>query len=473
MISLDVNPKILVVGDLMVDHYLWGSCSRVSPEAPVQIIDIDHDNSVLGGAGNVLKNLKALGAQADVISVIGDCPIAYELKMLTEEIQITSDYIFTQKNRKTSKKSRIIATQQQVIRFDQESCDDIDIASHKLILKTFSKILSNYDLVLLSDYGKGVLTPNLTKSIIEIANNSNKKVLVDPKGSDFSKYKGAYLLTPNLKEASEAFKMGINDEKSLLNAISSIKKELELNFSLITMSEKGIALYDEYLRIHPTSAREVYDVTGAGDTVLAALGVAIACNMNIDSAVDFANLAAGVVVSKIGSATATIEEINQYESKLNSLDNNSKIRSLDEIKIISSEFKSKEKKIVFTNGCFDILHLGHISYLKEAKKLGDILIVGLNSDNSVRELKGNSRPINNEHDRALILAALGVVDFVVIFEEDNPGNLIKSIKPDFLVKGGDYKNKYIIGTEFANEIKIVEFLAGRSSSLIIDKIKQG
>ncbi len=263
MINFESKPKILVIGDLMVDHYLWGKCSRVSPEAPVQIIDIDNDSSVLGGAGNVLKNLKALGAEADVISVIGDCPIANELKLLTQEIKIKTDYIFTQKNRKTSKKSRIIATQQQVIRFDQESCDDIDSQSQSLVLKTFTKIISKYDLVLLSDYGKGVLTSSLTKSIIEVANSFKKKVLIDPKGSDFSKYKGAYLLTPNLKEASEAAQTIIYDQKSLLNAISSIKKDLDLSFSLITMSEKGIALYDESLRIHPTSAREVYDVTGS------------------------------------------------------------------------------------------------------------------------------------------------------------------------------------------------------------------
>jgi len=466
------SPKLLVIGDLMIDHYLWGSCERVSPEAPVQIIDIHHESIVLGGAGNVINNLKKLGAAVDVISVIGDCDISDELITLISDIDIEKKYLFTQKKRVPSKKSRIIASQQQVVRFDRESSDDININSEDNIIRTYNRIIENYDVILLSDYGKGVLTDRLTRSLIKIAKKYNKKVLIDPKGVDYSKYKGAYALTPNKKEASEATKINIQDANSLNNAIIRLKSLCNLEVSLITLSENGIALFDDNFRIYPTSVKEVFDVTGAGDTVLASLGFAIACGLSIDEAIKFSNLAAGVVVGKIGSATASINEIIEYESSINKSTSDKHIKTFDEITELIAELKTKDKKIVFTNGCFDLLHAGHISFLEAAKTFGDTLVLGLNSDQSVKKLKGNERPINSQEDRAYILAALEVVDYVVIFNEDTPYELIKSIKPDTLVKGADYKGKKIVGQDIVNELKLVKFIDGKSSTQTIEKIKQ-
>ena len=469
------SPKLLVIGDLMVDHYLWGSCDRISPEAPVQVVSVDSESTVLGGSGNVINNLKALGAQVDVISVIGNCKISDELKVLLNDINVNSEYLITQKDRITSKKSRIIASQQQVVRYDRESTDEISTKSQTTILNTFKKIITNYDAVLLSDYGKGVLTSDLTQSLIAIANDNNKKVLVDPKGLDYSKYKGAYLLTPNKKEASEATNINIKDDKSLTQAITQLKTKCDLDISLITLSEQGVAIYDDHddeLRIHPTVAREVFDVTGAGDTVLASLGFALSCGLDIDNSVEFANLAAGVVVGKIGSATATLNEIIEYESSLNKSTSDEHIKTLDEIIALSTELKSRDKKIVFTNGCFDLLHAGHVRYLETAKSFGDMLILGLNSDRSVTALKGKGRPINTQLDRAYILAALEAVDYVVIFDEDTPYDLIKAIKPHVLVKGGDYEGQDVVGQDIADELKLVQFVDGKSTTKTIEKIQQ-
>jgi len=456
----------------MIDHYLWGSCERISPEAPVQVVNVERESSVLGGAGNVINNLRALGAQVDVISVIGGCEISEELKALLTDISVDTQYLITQKDRVTSKKSRIIASQQQVVRYDRESTNEISSESQQSIVTSFEKIVTNYDAVLISDYGKGVLTKELTTSLIAIANENNKKVLVDPKGLDYSKYKGAFLLTPNKKEASEATKVDIKDDASLTQAITQLKKQCDLDVSLITLSEQGVAIYDDKLRTHPTVAREVFDVTGAGDTVLASLGFALACAYEIDDSVEFANLAAGVVVGKIGSATATLNEIIEYESSLNKSTSDEHIKTLSEIAILSKELKARGKNIIFTNGCFDILHAGHVRYLETAKSYGDVLILGLNSDRSVTTLKGEGRPINIQMDRAYILAALEAVDYVVVFDEDTPYDLIKAIKPHVLVKGGDYKGKEVVGQDIADELKLVQFVDGKSTTKTIEKIQK-
>jgi D-beta-D-heptose 7-phosphate kinase/D-beta-D-heptose 1-phosphate adenosyltransferase len=465
------TPKILVIGDLMIDHYLWGSSERISPEAPVPVVNIDSESTVLGGAGNVINNLNALGAVVDVISVIGEYEASKELKDLLCNIKIDTQYLITQTNRVTSKKSRIIAAQQQVARYDLESTSEINNKSQIAILSVFKKIVNNYDVILLSDYGKGVLTFELTQSLIAVANENKKKLLVDPKGLDYSKYRGAYLLTPNKKEAGEATNLVIQDNKSLAQAIKMLKKQCNLEVSLITLSDQGVAVFDDELRIHPTVAIEVFDVTGAGDTILASLGFALSCNYNIDQAVKFANLASGVVVGKIGSATATLNEIIEYESSLNKSTSDEHIKTWDEISSIISELKNNDKKIVFTNGCFDILHIGHVKYLEKAKNFGDILILGLNSDDSTHRLKGKNRPINSQDDRAYILASLEVVDYVVIFNEDTPLDLIKLIKPDVLVKGGDYEDKEVVGQDIAKELKLVQFIDAKSTSNMIKKIR--
>lgn len=469
----DKQPHILVIGDLMIDHYLWGSCERISPEAPVQVVTIEKETSILGGAGNVVHNLSALGANIDVMSVVGDDKNAQELRTLLQALSLKNTYLYTQTGRHTSKKSRIIASQQQVVRYDKESTEDIPPDIQEKMLDTLAHTINTYDSILLSDYGKGVLTTTFTENIIALANKADVKVLVDPKGTDYSKYRGAYLLTPNKKEAMVASGISINDTKSLQQAISMLHKTCQLCVSLITLSEDGIAIYDDTLRVFPTVAREVYDVTGAGDTVLASLGFSLSVGYDIDNAVKFANLAAGVVVGKIGSATATLNEIIEYESILNKSTSDSHIKTLDEVTLLSKELKKRGKRIVFTNGCFDILHIGHVKYLEEAKSYGDVLIVGLNSDESVRRLKGDSRPVNTEDDRAYILASLEAVDYVVKFNDDTPYTLIKAVQPHILVKGGDYEGKEVIGQDIADELRLVQFIDGKSTTKTIEKIKKG
>ncbi len=465
-------PKILVIGDLIVDHYLWGSSDRISPEAPVLVVSINNESRVLGGAGNVINNLKALNAKVDVMSVVGECGVSTELKSLLNEIEIDTQYLTTEPKRISSKKTRIIAAQQQVVRYDQENSEEISKASQKTLLSNFRKRITDYDCVLLSDYGKGVLTNELTQQLIKTAKQHSVKILVDPKGLDYAKYKGAYLLTPNKKEASEATGINITDDASLACTIKQLKEEYELDVSLITLSEQGVAIYDGELRNHPTQTREVFDVTGAGDTVLASLGFALSCELDIDEAVKFANLAAGVVVGKIGSATATLNEIIEYESSLNKSTSDAHIKTLNEITALSEELKTRGKKIVFTNGCFDLLHAGHVRYLEASKNFGDVLILGLNSDRSVAALKGVGRPINAQIDRAYILAALEAVDYVVIFDDDTPYDLINAIKPHTLVKGGDYEGQDVVGQDIAQELKLIQFVDGKSTTKTIEKIQQ-
>jgi D-beta-D-heptose 7-phosphate kinase/D-beta-D-heptose 1-phosphate adenosyltransferase len=466
------SPKILVIGDLMIDNYLWGSCNRISPEAPVQVIDIKSQTSVLGGAGNVLNNLKSLGAEVSIMSVIGGCEISDELKVLLEEINIDLGFLVTQKNRITSKKTRIISSQQQVVRYDVESSDSISKLTESKLTELLETNITRFDLIIISDYDKGLLTNSFTQTVIRTATKNNIKVIVDPKGNDYSKYQGAFLLTPNRKEASLATGISIDNQSSLKKALKKLKELCKLEISLITLSDDGIAFLDKKFHLRPTVAKEVYDVTGAGDTVIACLGYSLATKTNINIAVEFANLAAGVVVGKIGSATATFEEIHEYESSLKISGCDENIKNTKEIVKIISNLRKKNISIVFTNGCFDILHLGHIKYLEKARELGDILIVGINSDESIKRIKGDQRPVNSLYDRACLIASLKSVDYVVPFEEDNPEMLIKKIMPDILAKGADYKVEEVIGGKFAKKVVLIDFIDGKSTTKLISKIKE-
>jgi len=465
------EPNILVIGDLMIDHYLWGSCDRISPEAPVQVVDIAKETTVLGGAGNVINNLNTLGAKVSVSSVIGDDENGAELTDMLRNIGVNTQNIVTQEGRKTSKKSRVIAVSQQILRYDKESKNAISQDSVTKILAALENSIASYDVVILSDYGKGVLTDALCQGVIKLAKAQNVKVLVDPKGSDFSKYKGAYLLTPNKKEAMIATQIDISSKESLEEALLKLKNECELDISMITLSEDGIATHDKKVEVFPTVAKEVFDVTGAGDTVIASIAFALSAGMSIQESAAFANLAAGVVVGKIGSATVTLSEIEEYEASLHKSTSDAHIKSFEDIATVVAAAREKGKRVVFTNGCFDILHVGHVKYLQVAKSFGDILIVGLNSDESVSRLKGPTRPVNIAEDRAYLLAALEAVDFVVPFTEDTPYELIRMIAPDVLVKGGDYEGKAVVGTEFAGELKLVDFVDGKSTTQTIQKIQ--
>ena len=465
------TPQIAVIGDIMIDHYIWGKCERISPEAPVQIVEIEKENLILGGAGNVVNNLKILNAKVFLYTVVGDDQEADDIKNLLNKIGVDEDNILREKGRLTTKKSRVMASSQQIVRLDNETREDISQATQKELLDKFASKISSYDVILLSDYAKGILTASLIQQVINLAKKFNKPVLVDPKGSDYGKYTGATLLTPNKKEASRATNIDIVDAPSLKKAGFKLKNELGLQYGIITLSEDGIAIFDKDMEIVPTVSREVFDVTGAGDTVLAALGVAVSSGIDIQEACKFANSAAAVVVAKVGAATVSFEEIEAYHHSLGNTVTDNKIKNFTQIKHISDRLRLQDKKIVFTNGCFDILHTGHAKYLQEAKSYGDVLIIGLNSDASVSRLKGASRPINMEDDRAYVLASLEAVDYVVIFDDDTPYELIKTLQPHVLVKGGDYKGKKIIGEDIADELKLVDFVDGKSTTNIIEKIK--
>ncbi len=463
------SPSILVIGDLMIDHYLWGACERISPEAPVQVVEVEKEESLLGGAGNVLNNLLALGAQVGICSVIGEDENGAFLRKRLREKGIDTGGIVVETKRPTTKKSRVIALHQQIVRVDRESRSEIAPESQRHILEFLREQISRYDAILLSDYAKGVLTPALCRETIALARSAKVPVLVDPKGKRYDKYRGATLITPNKKEASEATGIDLSDDEALRRAGEWLRKELDLEYAVITLSEEGMAIFSKTMHKIPTRAREVYDVTGAGDTVLAALGFALSQGMDILDAARFANSAAAVVVAKVGSAVATLDEIARYEHSLRLGAAGEKIKSIEEVETILSH---RTRKVVFTNGCFDILHAGHVRYLQEARSFGDLLIVGLNSDTSVKRLKGEGRPINPQMDRATVLSALEAVDFVVLFDEDTPYELIRRIRPDVLVKGGDYAGKEVVGSDIAKETRLVQFVEGKSTTSIIERAKR-
>lgn len=464
------TPTLLVVGDLMLDHYLWGACERISPEAPVQVVDIKNETTVLGGAGNVLSNLASLGAKVHVASVIGNDENGNALVEKLRALGISHQSLVRQEGRKTSKKSRVMASHQQVVRFDAESKEPITAQSEAALLTHVQGLLDAVDAVLLSDYGKGVLTPSLTQNLISLTHVRGIPCLVDPKGKDYSKYRGATLITPNRAEAALATNISITDDASLLQAGMKLKNDLDLTYAIITLSEDGMAIFDQNVEKIPTVAREVYDVTGAGDTVLASLGFALACGMNITEAALFATSAAAVVVGKLGSATATLEEIIQYERSLATPSLHEKILTAQALKPLLDAYK--EGTVVFTNGCFDILHAGHVRYLEKAKSFGSVLVVGLNSDASVKRLKGEKRPINPQEDRAFVLSGLNSVDYVVVFDEETPYRLIQELSPDILVKGADYEGKEVVGSDLVKDVRLVEFLEGRSTTQILKKAQQ-
>ncbi|WP_456433612.1 D-glycero-beta-D-manno-heptose-7-phosphate kinase [Nitratifractor sp.] len=464
------SPRLLVVGDLMIDHYLWGKTERISPEAPVPVIDVERETEVLGGAGNVVHNLVALGAKVEVASVIGDDADGERLEQMLVSLGVGTSALLKDPERTTTRKSRVIASHQQVVRFDSENRAPISGENEAALLEKIEALLDGgIDTVLISDYGKGVLTDTLTQGVIARCNDRGIRVMVDPKGRDYSKYRGATAITPNKKEASEATGIAIVDEASLREAGFRLKEELGLERAIITLSEEGMAIFGEEMRLIPTKAREVYDVTGAGDTVIATLGYVRACGGSIDEAARIANAAAAVVVGKLGSATATWYEIAAVEAE-QSGGGEERIVDAERLEAIVRRLRAEGKRIVFTNGCFDILHMGHVKYLNEAAGFGDVLIVGLNSDDSVRRLKGADRPVNPQYDRAYVLAALEAVDYVTIFDEGTPYELIKIVEPDVLVKGGDYEGKEVVGSDIAKEVRLVEFVEGRSTSRIIEKI---
>lgn len=464
-----MKKKIAVVGDFMLDHYFHGEAKRLSPEAPVPVVLVKEEKYLLGGAGNVVRNIKGFGAEVYAFGIIGkDQEGAKIINLLINE-GVFVDNIFQSDSHITTLKSRIVVDGHQIVRVDKEKLVESSLNLQKLVIDNLISIIHEVDVLVISDYGKGMLNDNLLREIINLCNRKGVKVLVDPKGKDFTKYQGAYLVTPNKLEAILATGVEIFDKKTIKTALARLKDILQNENQIITLGSEGIAmLRDEDFSVFPALSKDVIDVTGAGDTVIASLAFQLALGKSLEESIVFSNKAASIVVQKKGSAVVTlgeIEKLSKKDSYMKVFDN------IDDFEEIYNEIRIN-RKVVFTNGCFDILHLGHVKYLKEAKFNGDLLIVGLNSNASVRSIKGPKRPVNDQVDRATILAALEFVDYVVIFNEETPIELLEKIKPDLLVKGGDYDIQNVVGREFAKETILIPFVEGKSTSELIKKIIQ-
>jgi len=469
--------RALVIGDLMLDEYLWGKAERISPEAPVQVVDVIREDLRLGGAGNVVNNLIALGCRVAVCSVIGADDNGTLLCHVFSGMGVDTDAVFEDLERRTGKKTRVLAAHQQIVRIDRESKEQIPASFEDRIIAYLEREGASFQVFVVSDYLKGVLTSRVLQAVINTGKRLGIPVVIDPKGSDYSKYRGGTIITPNRKEAEQASGTAISDEASLCSAAEKLLADLELAALLITRSEAGMSLFSadgEALHI-PTVAREVFDVTGAGDTVLAVLSLGLAVGLAMGDAARLANTAAGIVVGKLGTSTVSPDEI-MAEVGRGHRDSDTKIKNLDVLTGLIEKEKARGRRVVFTNGCFDLLHVGHVKYLQKARSFGDMLILGLNSDDSIRRLKGNKRPLIGEDERAHILAALDCVDYVLIFADDTPLRIISALKPDVLVKGGDYTLEGVVGRDiveaYGGRVELVSFVDGKSTTNIIEKILQ-
>ncbi len=460
--------SVLVAGDVMLDKYLFGGTERISPEAPVPVVHVRETDNRAGGAANVAVNLASLGVDTTLIGVVGQDDEAAALKAVLERQNINCRFEAVA-NWPTTTKTRVQSRGQQLIRLDRE---EQGASGGDALLSSVQQALKSASAVVLSDYGKGALAN--VSAMIELCRNANIPVFVDPKGSDFDKYRGAAVLTPNQSEFESVAGFCDSDDELVARARTMIS-ELELGALLVTRSEKGMLLVeasDEPVFLS-TRVREVFDVTGAGDTVIAVLAGALASGESMAAAAALSNLAAGLVVRKIGVASVSPSEIR---AALHQRGQGGRgLVTEVELAVMVSEAKQQNESIVMTNGCFDFLHAGHVAYLEEAKSLGDRLIVAVNDDESVRRLKGDDRPVNALQDRMAVLAGLAAVDWVVPFAEDTPARLIQMMLPDVLVKGGDYRTDDIAGAKDVlsngGEVRVLAFREGQSSSNIIDKLR--
>ncbi|OTQ36762.1 bifunctional D-glycero-beta-D-manno-heptose-7-phosphate kinase/D-glycero-beta-D-manno-heptose 1-phosphate adenylyltransferase HldE [Gilliamella apis] len=462
--------NVLVVGDIMLDRYWYGGTNRISPEAPVPIVKVDALEERAGGAANVAMNITSLGGSARLIGFTG---IDEPAKVLDEQLtkrNVHCDFVSVSTH-PTITKLRVLSRNQQLIRIDfEEGFNSVD---HTPILERIESALSTSKVLVLSDYAKGALTA--VQAMIKQAQKANVPILVDPKGTDFERYRGATLLTPNMSEF-EAVVGVCKTEQEIIEKGYQLIKQYDFKALLVTRSEKGMTLLqlDKPVYHLPTQAKEVFDVTGAGDTVIATLAASLAAGQSLEESCFLANAAAGVVVGKLG--TSTVSQVELSNAIRARTDDGFGVMTEETLKEEINKARLRGEKIVMTNGCFDILHAGHVSYLANARKLGDRLVVAVNSDASVKQLKGPSRPINPLMQRMIVLGALDSVDWVVPFEEETPQRLIASILPDVLVKGGDYKPEDIAGgkevIEAGGIVKVLNFEDGCSTTNIIDKIKQ-
>jgi D-beta-D-heptose 7-phosphate kinase/D-beta-D-heptose 1-phosphate adenosyltransferase len=475
------SPRVLVVGDFMLDVYVYGDALRISPEAPVPVLKVTETEYRCGGSGSVAADIAALGAKPLCLGVIGDDRNGTILKKELTEIGADITGLLEVPGRPTISKQRLIGLaqhrhRQQLIRMDQESTEPLSNELNEAIGRAYKNKLAQADIVCLQDYDKGLLSPLLCKQMIRLATQADKKVLVDPSlTSDYSKYVGATVITPNREETSKAVGFEIKTTDDVTRAAQELIGKLKLQAVIITLDKEGAYLKTEDTsEIIPTRERSVYDVTGAGDMVLATLAITLAAGCDYITAVQLSNITGGIEVEKFGTATVTIEEIvNEIVSQ--NRGKSGKVRPIDLLLDELAWHRRQNETIVFTNGCFDVVHRGHIEFLKFCKAQGNILVVGLNSDSSVKIIKGPTRPINNQYDRAAVLAALETVDYITVFKEPDPLNLIKEVRPDILVKGEDWAQKGVVGREFVEsyggKVVLAPLVEGKSSTATIEKIK--
>jgi D-beta-D-heptose 7-phosphate kinase/D-beta-D-heptose 1-phosphate adenosyltransferase len=465
---------VAVCGDLMLDETWYGEVSRVAPEAPVPLLALRAMSRRAGGAGNVVENLAALGAKTLALGAVGpEEEGAWLARRLSTLPGAGRGTIAVDPARTTPVKRRMVSEGRQILRVDQEIPAGLSPRAEDALLLAALEAVEHADVLLLSDYAKGTLTPRLTHELVAAARRRGIPALVDPKGKDYARYRGASVVTPNRKELEVVTGESARDVGAVSALGERLRAELELDALVVKLSEEGMLVLarGEAPRQIRARAREVFDVTGAGDTVLAALGLGLGAGLDLASAADFANRAAGCAVARVGTAPVHFPDL------LDGLSASAEEKVLDRAHLaaVVATLRRAHRRVVFTNGCFDLLHPGHIALLSEAKRLGDVLIVGLNSDDSVRRLKGESRPILSERDRAQVLGGLDAVDFVTVFPEDTPESLIELIRPHVLVKGGDYSESTVVGASFVRsyggDVVLVPLLHGRSTSAMVSKMK--
>ena len=467
------NKRLLVVGDVMLDKYVWGEVGRISPEAPVPVVRGIHQNEKPGGAANVAMNLAHLGAQTTVVGFTGGDENEKLLDACLLSNKISSEFVISE-GFPTITKTRILGGRQQMLRLDFERSGVREPADYGRLADAALRRLPGSDALVLSDYAKGAITPQICKALIPAARKLGIPVLVDPKSQDYTHYCGATTICPNLSELSRATHIDSGSLDALLSAAEEMVSALNIDFMTATLSEKGIALVRPGERfIAPAQARQVFDVSGAGDTVIAVLALCLASGLKPENAVQLANLAAGIVVGKVGTVPVEKHELLAALGPQMALHAEDRVMNRSELAQRVALWKANGERVVFTNGCFDLLHIGHISVLEQARRCGDRLIVAINSDASVSSLKGPTRPIVGERERARVLAALAAVDAVVIFEEPTPLELIMAVQPDVLVKGGDYDVESIVGAgqvqSWGGEVRIVPLVDGFSTTRLIEK----
>jgi len=469
--------RILVVGDLILDRYLFGHVSRISPEAPIQVFEVRGEDVKWGGAGNVARNLVELGSAVELFGVVGDDDEGRALQEGLRTNGCVADGVLLDPSRPTTVKTRHVAQNQQVLRVDRERRTPIDAALEGRLVTAIRTAVASAHLVVLSDYAKGLLTPAVVGGTLAAARERDVPVLVDPKGRDFGRYRGVTVLTPNRSEAEAETGVSLDDESRLREAGRLLVERADAQVAVITLGADGVFAYERDGRVHRVAAeaRSVYDVTGAGDTLVAVLGVALATGAAIGDAVRLANLAAGIVVGKLGAVAVSPEEL-RAAAQGQEPPSGQKILEAAAVLPLLEAARSSGRVVVFTNGCFDLLHSGHLRYLEYAKAQGDLLVVGLNADASVTHLKGPGRPIQPLEERAALLAGLSCVDYVVAFEEETPEALIRQLRPDVLVKGEDWKDKGVVGKEFVEarggRVVLAPLVKGRSTTVLVDSIRK-